>query len=510
MNLFKPTVLAIAALLAGCSSDSASRFADPEACLALADKDFGFTKVRATWREGNATQNLPTFARLGLPAYCSVDAVIRPVPGSRIRVVYRLPERWNGKVYGIGGGGWAGDISLLSARDALGRGFATMQTDAGKSSGDVRSPDVYDNTWLAYNWQAVTDFSHRAIHEMTVAGKRVAAAYYGRQPDSARFVGCSAGGRMALMEAQRYPGDYDEIIAGSPVYTLQTQTTALMAGNLFAAPGAAMSRADLQLATRSAVAACDAADGLEDGLINDPRTCHWDPATIQCLGDKASNCLAKPQVTALQTLYRGLKSPDGQWALWPVSRGGETTWSVFVNTSGTPETDARGLGPLKPLMFPDREVDWAHFSEVTDAPQVRGSEFAGVYEAKDPDLSRFFARGGKLLMWGGESDVGPAPAGAIEYAEAVIAANARAAQQFRFFLVPGVGHCGGRFGADLLPLEKAADSWVQSGTPPGTLVATMRERSLTRPVCAWPKVARYDGKGDPDASASWRCVARQS
>lgn len=500
----------LAALATGCGSASSPDLFGAEGCFALAEKDFGFATMTASWQEGNVTQNLPTFARLGLPAYCSVDAVIGPVPGSRIRVVYRLPEKWNGKVYGIGGGGWAGDISLESARDALARGFATMQSDAGKTSGDVRSPDVYDNTWLAHNTQAVADFSHRAIHEMTVAGKKVAAAYYGRQPDGARFVGCSTGGRMALMEAQRYPEDYDEIVAGSPVHTLQAQISALMAGNLFAAPGAALSETDLRLATGSAVAACDANDGLEDGLINDPLACHWDPATIRCRGAKTASCLTAPQVAALTTLYHGIKSPDGQWALWPISRGSETAWGVFINTSGAPEAGARGLGPLKPLMFPEREVDWAHFSEVTDAPQVRSSEFATMYEAKDPDLSGFFARGGKLLMWGGESDVGPAPAGVIDYARAVMAGNPRATQQFRAFLIPGVGHCGGEFGEDLLPLEDTVDAWRESDKPPETMVATMRARGMTRLVCASPKVARYDGDGDPNAPLNWHCVAGHS
>ena len=461
--------VALAALVAGCSGGSAAGLA--EKCLALADRDFGFKTVRASWHEASAIRNLPGFAQAGTPAYCSLGAEIRRVPGSRIGVVYRLPENWNGKVYGIGGGGWSGDITEYSARHALADGFATMQTDASKTSG-IDSPYVYDNSWLALNAQAPIDYGHRAIHEMTVAGKEVAAAYYGRKPASAQFVGCSTGGRQALMEAQRYPEDYDVIVAGSPVQTLQTQTTALMAANLFAAPGAAMSLADLHLATRSALAACDADDGLRDGLINDPRACRWDPATIQCSGSWTASCLTAPQVAALNALYRGVRSPDGQWARWPISRGGETAWGPFVNTSGTPETGARGLAPLKPLLFPDREVDWARFSAATDAPQVRGSAFADIYEAKDPDLSRFFARGGKLLMWGGESDVGPAPAGAIEYAEAVIGGNPRAAQQFRFFLVPGVGHCGGPPGNDLLPLQEAAASWARSGTPPETLVAT--------------------------------------
>jgi feruloyl esterase len=499
-------------MVAGCNGDSASKFADAEACLSLAERDFGFSKVRAAWIEGNFTQDLPAFARLGLPAYCLVDAEIRPVPGSRIRVVYRLPENWNGKVYGLGGGGWAGNTFEYWAGDALGQGFATLQTDAGHTGGDTSSLYAWDNSWMGANPQAAKDFSYRAVHEMTVAGKEVVAAYYGRKPDSAHFVGCSTGGRMALMEAQRYPADYDVIVAGSPVYTLQTQTTGLMAMNLFAAPGAGFDEEDLRLATDSAVAACDANDGLEDGLINDPRACRWDPAAIQCPGARTAGCLSPPQVAALQTLYDGIKSPDGQWALWPTSRGGETALDDFLYTRPTPAelilAQERTFSHLKSLLIPDRDVDWARFSAVADAPQVRQSAFAQMYEAKDPDLSRFFARGGKLLLWGGENDIAPAPHGVIDYAREVIAADPRAARQFRAFLVPGVGHCGGQY--DRPPLGETIDAWTQTGKPPDTLLATMHEGSMTRLVCAWPKVARYSGNGDPGVSSSWRCVAPRS
>jgi feruloyl esterase len=502
---------ALAAGLAGCSDASGSGLRGKEACLALAKRDLGFAKVAASWQQGDRWADLLPFASI-TPAYCKIDATMKPVRGSTVRVVYRLPADWNGKVLGLGGGGWAGDVSLLSARDALARGFATMQTDAGKSSGGVHDPNVYDNTWLAYNSQAVRDFSYRAIHEMTVAGKQVAAAYYGRPPGGARFMGCSTGGRMALMEAQRYPEDYDEIVAGSPVYTLQTQTTALIASNLFAAPGAAMSAADLRLATRSAVAACDADDGAEDGVINDPRSCRWDPASIQCPGGKTSSCLTAPQVTALSTLYRGIRSPDGQWALWPISRGGEAAWGVFVNTGGEPSGLVGGsLGPIQRLIFPDREVDWDRFSAVTDAPQVRSSGFAEIYEAKDPDLVRFFARGGKLLMWSGESEVGPAPAGAIAYAEAVIAANPRAAGQFRFFLVPAMGHCGGRTSSEGLPFQDTLDAWTRSGEPPDTLA--MRDGWVSRRSALGPRsrITRPAAvRAHRRVGAAWRGRARRS
>jgi feruloyl esterase len=419
-------------------------------------------------------------------------------------VVYRLPDNWNGKVYGIGGGGWAGNVTLQAASEALQAGYATMQTDGGHPG-----TGVWDNGWASTSPEAAKDFSYRAIHEMTVAGKKLATAYYGRKFDNAYYVGCSTGGRMGLMEAQRFPDDYDAIVAGAPVYTLQTQTTGLMRTNAFGAPGAAFSADDLALAQNSALAQCDANDGLKDGLINDPRACHWDPATIQCSGAKTASCLAAPQVAALKALYAGIKQPDGQWAMWPISRGGETGWSFFIGTSGKPDTTGGGgLTGLKPLIFPNRDIDWTRFSAATDAPAVRKSAFAQMYEAKDPNLAKFFARGGKLLVWHGESDPGPAPTGTLDYAKAVMAKNRGAAQNFRVFLAPGVGHCGGGPGADVLPLADTIDAWVHTGRAPETILASKRDKSLSRLDCAWPKVAHYTGASEPNDPASWECVAR--
>ena len=500
-------VAGLALLACGCTTttDSAasgaaasvSTPAGAQACTAFDGSKLGLAGAAASYVQADATK--------GLPAFCELKGTLHPVTGSNIGVVYRLPDNWNGKVYGIGSGGWAGNITLQAASDALQAGYATMQTDGGHPG-----TGVWDNAW-AQNPEAAKDFSWRAIHEMTVTGKKVADAYYGRKHDNAYYVGCSTGGRMGLMEAQRFPDDYDAIVAGAPVYTLQTQTTGLMRTNQFGVPGAGFSADDLKLAENAALAQCDENDGLKDGLINDPRSCHWDPATIQCSGAKTASCLAAPQVAALKSLYDGIKSPDGQWAMWPVGRGGETGWSFFIGTSGKPDTTGGGgLLGLKPLIFPNRDIDWAHFSAATDAPAVRSSAFAKMYEAKDPNLAKFFARGGKLLVWHGESDPGPAPTGTLDYAKQVMAQNPGAAQQFRVFLAPGVGHCGGGPGADVLPLADTIDAWVHTNKAPESVVATKRDKSLTRLDCAWPKVAHYNGASEPNDPSSWECVARKS
>src|SRR5690606_20611773 len=268
----------------------------------------------------------------------------------------------------------------------LRKGYATLQTDGGHES---TSP--WENSWAVENPEAATDFSWRAVHEMTVAGKQLAEAFYGSEHRRAYFQGCSTGGRMALMEAQRFPDDYDAISAGAPVYTLQVQTSAVLRNMTFARDNGGFSAEDLKLVQDAALAACDAQDGLEDGLINDPRQCRWDPAELQCSGAKTASCLSAPQVTALRTAYDGIRAPDGEWAMLPLMRGGEASWAAFVGTAGTgaDATNGGGLGGLLPLIVGDRPVSLATMT-LQDVQQVRRSDFAAMYEAKDPDLSPYF------------------------------------------------------------------------------------------------------------------------
>ena len=502
-NLAAVSLMAILATgaLTACTTGSdeapATLTATAEQCAAFDTSVLGAQDAASRWVE----------AAGGAPAYCEITATLTPVEGSTIGVVYRLPAEWNGKLLGLGGGGWAGNVTIQAASDGLSKGYATLQTDGGNAG-----TDVWANSWVAERAASAEDFSHRAVHEMTVAGKAVAAAFYGQPHRRAYFQGCSTGGRMALMEAQRYPADYDAIIAGAPVYTLQVQTSAVFRNQTFAANGGAagFSEGDLQLVQAAVLAQCDAADGLADGIVNDPASCNWQPRALQCTGAKTDQCLTAPQVTALQTAYDGIRASDGSWSMHPMRRGGEASWGFFVGTSGTgaDPTGGGGLGNLFPLFFgAGNAVTLANFNDANYLA-VRASPFAEMYEAKNPDLSAFFANGGRLLLWHGENDAGPSPVLSLDYAQAVMAANPAAADQFRYVTLPGVGHCRGGPGADLVDYVSAMDDWVESGRAPDRLIGTKEDGSLTRPHCAWPNVARYSGSGDANDPASWQCVAR--
>ena len=436
------------------------------------------------------------------PAYCEVTGVISPEARSHIGVVYRLPEGWNGKIVGFGGGGWAGNTRIETALQALKRGYATAQTDGGHNG-----PNVWDTSW-ATNPAAAADFSYRAIHLMTVISKDVAARYYGHRQSKTIYQGCSTGGRMGLMEVQRFPADYDAATVGAPVYNLLVQTSAVVRDQTFSAPGAGVTADQLAMVQKAALGACDARDGARDGIIADPRKCAWNPAALQCkAGQSGDQCLTAPQVHALQSVYAGVVLKNGRRASWGISKGGEVGWPVFlqINSSKPDATNGGGMGSLGKIITGDESFSIESFRPERDIARIRDSQFAHDYEANDPNIAPFIKRGGKLLLWHGWSDPGPSPFGTIEYFDKVKAANPNSGQSVRLFLEPGVYHCGGGPGPDQVDLLSAIDDWSKTGRAPDTLLATKAKSNISRPLCPFPEVALYKGHGDQDAASSYAC-----
>ncbi len=487
---------AIAVGGAGASKPAAAQTEGGGACAAL--KAPGLFKDTSV----DSAVTVAADAAKGTPAFCEVTAVISPVANSRIGVVYRLPEGWNGKLLGLGGGGWAGNVRIESALEGLKRGYATLQTDGGHSGANV-----WDPSWAA-NPEAATDFAWRAIHLMTVVGKDVAAHYYGRAQDKTYYEGCSTGGRQGLMEVQRFPDDYDAAITGAPVYSLLVQTTAMVRNELFSASGAGFTPDQLALVNKAVLASCDAKDGAADGVINNPRACGWDPVELQCkTGQSGASCLSPAQVAALRSAYRGVQTPDGRVAAWPIAKGGEVGWSRFMQINGQSQdsTNGGGMGTLGKVITNDPNFGVPRFDPDRDVARVMSSAFAKQYNADDPAIGPFLKKGGKLLMWHGWSDPGPSPVGTITYYEKVRGSAIGADKSVRLFLAPGVYHCGGGPGPDKMDLLGAIDEWVKTDRAPETLIATKMQTKLSRPLCAYPRVAHYKGSGDLDAASSFEC-----
>ena len=488
--------LAVAACGATLLAHPAAARADEAACRGLAAAGlFKDTKITSAQMAGAATPGAGV-------AYCEVKGVISPTPRSRIAVVYRLPENWNGRLLGLGGGGWAGNVAPEAAAQGLAKGYATLQTNGGHDN-----VTVFDTAWAKDNPDAVTDFSHRAIHLMTTVGKDVAARYYGRPQALAVFQGCSTGGRMGLMEAQRYPDDYDAIIAGAPVFTLQVQTSGLMRGRLFTEAGTGLTPELVQRVNQAVLSACDGADGLKDGVVTDPRTCRWDPSALQCKrGEAAAGCLTAEQAGAVRRAYATVRTTGGKVAYYGLSRGGELGWGTFIALA--PPAQPGGLSGLRKDMFGDPGYDEGKFDPVTDTDKVRSTAFAKQYEAADPDIRPFLKHGGKLMLWHGFMDPAPSPYATIAYYEDVKRVTGPGSA-VSLYVAPGVYHCRGGPGANTFDVLAGMEGWITAGQAPASLPAANPQAGFTRPLCAWPALAFYKGEGDPKDAASFSCRATQ-
>ena len=475
----------------------------------------------------DACANVPTLAKLAnttivsakavpanvqekLPAFCEVHATIRPVAGSQIGAIYRLPANWNGKVLGIGGGGFAGNLALNAATNGLSRGYAVIQNDMGHESTGALDPAFTIKAPGQPNVEAVIDFGHRATHVATTVGKSLVSSYYGRAPQHAYWQGCSTGGRQGLAEIQRYPDDYDGVIAGAPVYTPLVYSNAMLRVQAFhKKPESNLLPAHVPLIQKSVMAACDLNDGVADGILTDPRSCSWDPGELACKSGAApESCLTPPQVETVRRVYTGVKTTDGKYAAMPLMRGGETDWvNRMIGTREQPlGLNALLGGPFMTFVVKnDPSYDIMTFDPERDMVALSSGLAAEVHQ-QNPDISKFIARGGKLLLWHGFNDPGPSPLSTIEYMEAVKAKVPAAKESVRLFLAPGVLHCGGGAGPDRFDTLAAMEHWIEHDAPPTDLLATKANSPISRPLCVYPFVAKYNGTGDTNKAENFACA----
>ena len=517
-----PVVLASAAFLSACQVTGSQPRLDVAKALQFECNRESFPQLPDVTITSVAKQSVSV-------AHCSVKGVI----GTETHFELLLPDDWNGKFVMGGGGGFVGSVvnwSLLYG--SLQRGYATVGTDTGHQAHSL------DAGWALNNLERVVSFGHQAVHRTAVNSKALIKAYYQQEISRNYFVGCSRGGGQALMEAQRYPEDFDGIAAGAPAYHW---THELGARNtwvnqaMFPDPND-LSRAviepdDAQLIGNAVLDQCDGIDGLVDGILNNPLLCDFDVSSLACSGEKTDTCLTAQEVQAAKRIYDDLYDQDG--LIFPgmppggeLSPGGWLLWftggldylddmEVGVRMKSdfpvpvTPNAHfAFGNGLMKYLVFHDPE--WSYVDYTFDTFRSDVAAVAPTLNATDPDLSAFRARGGKLLMWAGWTDMALSPKGAIDYYEQVLEHDKSASEDVRLIMMPGVNHCIGGSGPSWVNYLDEIDNWVSSNHAPEQATAywlnEQKQPDGARPVCAYPSNLKYNGSGDPRTPESFSCV----
>jgi feruloyl esterase len=445
--------------------------------------------------------------------FCRVQGVVAP----RIRFEVWLPlTDWNGRFQGLGLGAFLGALPYVPMAAALEQGYAVGGTDTGHESGGA------DALWAVnphgLNAELVAEWAHRGIHEMTVKSKAIVHALYGRNAGHSYFVGCSSGGHQALTEAQRYPRDYDGILAGAPA----NYWTHLMAGQLWYGratrtdPGTDLEAPVNRLALihEAALRSCDAADGVRDGVIENPLRCRFDPKVLSCQPGQTQDCLSRAQIQAVQKIYGDAQDSHGVRIFPGLAPGSELGWPAM---SGGQVAFAQTF--YRYFVF--QEPDWDYTSMDFDHDVATADQrIGGIVNSIDPDLRAFASRGGKLLQYHGWSDPLISPYNSVAYYESVLSQfgggrDRRAAlssvQRFhRLFMVPGMAHCRGGDGTDTFDGLGALQRWVEQGEAPARLEAAKLIEGKpvrTRPLCPYPLVARYQGSGSTEESANFACIA---
>lgn len=529
----KPLVFASAGLgtlVLACASPVLAQETDAQRCAALAGHAIRDGRIDAAVLVARGDrQPIEAFGVPPLPAgaaYCRVSATLTPTPASSIRSEVWLPMTadWNGKVLAVGNGGYGGSLGTprLSMRPAVRRGYVVAGTDLGHVED---GSDGKNAGWALNQPERIIDFGHRANHLTIALAKDLVTTFYDRPQTHAYFQGCSDGGREALMAAQRYPDDFDGIIAGAPA-NAWTRLMPSFAWSWKAAherPESRLRPDNLKRIQAAALEACDTLDGLADGVIDDPRLCRFDPAVTACDRDAAEGCLTSPQLVALKAIYDGPRNPRTGQRIFPgLTPGGEALqsgWELWV-TGDEAQQLAFSRSFYANFVFNDPEwsLDRFDFDKDVDLGQAR---MAGVLNADATDMSAFSGRGGKLILHHGWIDPAIPAQATIDYYEAVRVdmGEADADAFMRLFLAPGVGHCFGGPGPSDLALLDALDAWVEGGAAPDSVLATKHANDYAplldlptgkpvrvRPVCAWPQVARWTGDGSADEPDNFVCL----
>jgi len=458
-------------------------------------------------------------------AHCIVEGTI----GEEIHFRLLLPENWNGKFVMGGDGGFAGTLNNqaigLSSRggeNVLLSGYATVSTDVGHTPGPGGSAN-----WALNNLERVVNYGHMGVHRTAVNAKSLISAYYGDEIERSYFYGCSNGGREALMEAQRYPNDFDGIIAGAPAYNW----TGLMAGflanqqALFPDPDdlteALLSGNELNIIEQEVLGQCDAGDGIADGILNDPRNCDYQLDQLPaCSGIDNDSCFTEQEIDAARAVYEGPRTPSGEQLFVGFPFGGEPDnggWSSWIAggldqelRAGYPNAQSYfAIEAMKYLFLHDPDFQYSSYD--LSNYQADTHYVDSTLSATDPDLSAFRSQGGKLLLYQGWSDAAISALGTIDYYQQVVQLDPSASEDVRLFMMPGVLHCSGGKGPYAVKFLEALNNWVETDSAPSRLTANFVDQQeiqdASRPLCAYPEIAVYDGTGSDRDASNFRCEA---
>lgn len=464
-----------------------------------------------------------------LPQFCRVAVNDRPSPDSDIKVEIWLPTAgWNGRLHGVGNGGFAGAIDYVSMAAEVSEGYAAVATDTGHAGGD--------GSFALGHPEKVKDYAWRGIHDMTVDAKTMINAFYGKPVSHSYFASCSNGGREALMEAQRFPEDYDGILAGDPAnYFTQLVTMSMWVERAISlAPDSQIPPRKIPTIIGAVQTACDRLDGVSDGVLNDPQQCKFDPSTIVCKHGDADTCLLPAQAEILKKIYLGPQTAKGQQVFPGFVPGGEGEpfgMRLFVTgpVGGKGVLFLLGDGFFRHFIYQDRNWDYRKF-DLDQGIKLANEKMGSLLNAVDPNLRPFTNRGGKLILYHGWNDWGIPAQTSIDYFESVLRTLGKEETEasLRFYLVPGMQHCGrgpgaNDFGQDVTQprgdakhdVATALEEWVENDHVPSILTATKfvdddraKGVQFTRPLCAYPLYPEYKGTGDTSEAKDFQCVPK--
>jgi feruloyl esterase len=483
-----------AAPAAAATCESLSSLALPSTTITAAESVAAGAFTQPGGRGGNPFADLP--------AFCRVAATIKPTADSDIKMEVWMPAaNWNGKFLAVGNGGWNGSIDRNAIAGGLRRGYAAASTDTGHEGGG--------GPWMA-NPEKLVDFGYRAMHETTAKAKALVNAFYGNAPRFSYFQGCSAGGRQGLKAAQMFPEDFNGIVAGAPALN----TTGRAAFAVYAAQalrkeeGSYIPAAKYPAIHAAVMQACDAKDGVTDGVLENPKACSFDPKVIECkAGVDDASCLTPAQVVAARALYAPLKnSRTGALIFTGLEPGSEKGWGTF----GGQQPFVVATQMYQQMVFKNPAWDYKALNFDGDMALVDGIE-KGNINAMNPNLQPYLSRGGKLIQYHGWADQQIPPGTSPEYYQAVtqrLGGADKVKDGYRLFMVPGMGHCGGGDGTATFDMLAALERWVERGQAPDSIPASRvveGRADRTRPLCSYPQVATYKGSGSPDEAANFTC-----